>query len=202
MPLSVAQPDALAHTYARAFAELVEGQGGRDMIEDCLGELEGILEIARQDPAFSEFLASRVLPTQKRSDAIDRIFSGRINDVTRRFLQVLNEKGRLSHLPAIVSAIDAVVQERFGRIEVDVYTAAPIDAGELRAIRDKLTATLNKDVVVHPYVDSAMLGGVRMRIGDQLIDGSLSTRLRKLRDKLSQDGAAAIRAKSGRILES
>ncbi len=202
MPLAAAQPDALAHTYARAFIELAEAQGGRTLIEDCLAELEAILEIARQDAAFSEFLASRVVPTSKRAESIHRIFSGRINDLTLRFLQVLNDKDRLAHLPAIVGAVDSIAQEKFGRVEVDVFTAAPIDAGELKTIREKLAATLNKEVVVHPYVDSAMLGGVRLRIGDQLIDGSLSTRLRKLRDKLAQDGAAAVRAKSGRILES
>ncbi|MBX3363205.1 MAG: ATP synthase F1 subunit delta [Phycisphaeraceae bacterium] len=201
MPLSTAQPDAVAHTYARAFVELAESRGGQTQVEECLGELETIVELARQDAKFSEFLSSRVLPLDKRSTSLERIFSGRVHDVTHRFLQVLNEKGRLAHLPAIVAAIDMLVQERYGRIEVDVYTAAPIDASELRAIRDKLSATLQKDVVVHPYVETSMLGGVKMRIGDQLIDGSLSTRLRKLRDRLTHEGAASVRSRASRILE-
>lgn len=200
MPLSSAQPDALANTYAKSLFELAEAKGGQTAIESALAELEAVLELARADAKFSEFLSSRVLPTEKREASLKRIFSSRISDLVLRFLLVLNDKGRLAHLPAITAAFDSIVQERFGRVEVDVFTAAPLDASELRTIRDKLSATLGKDVVVHPYTEASMIGGVRLRIGDQLIDGSVATRLRRLRDKLAVEGASEIRSRANRIL--
>jgi F-type H+-transporting ATPase subunit delta len=201
MPLIDSPPDALAEVYARSLFEMADEQGKRATVESCLGELEDILESARENPRFGEFLASRVLPTKERSESIEKIFKGRISDLTLRFLQVVNEKGRLSHLPAIVAAYDRTVQEKFGRVEVDVYTASPISTEELRMIRERLQAALGKEPIVHPYTDGSMLGGIRMQIGDRLIDGSLSTRLRRLRDKLATDGTAELRTRIERIID-
>ena len=200
MPLIEGQPNAVSRVYASSLYELASAKGGREFVEEVLGELEDILELARSDARFNEFLASRVLPVEQRAKSIREIFSSRVSPVTLNFLLVLNVKGRLAYLPSIVAAYDAKVQEQFGRVEVDVYTAGPIPSDELHAIRDKLSSVLGKDVIVHPYTDESMLGGVRLRIGDKLVDGSLSSRLRKLRDQLADHGAAAVRARAEQII--
>jgi F-type H+-transporting ATPase subunit delta len=201
MPLIDIQPDALAEIYARSLFELAEAKGGRAQIESTLAELEDIIEMARADRNFSEFLASRVLPVTDRAGSLDGIFKSRVNDLTLRFLQILNEKSRLPHLTAIVAAYDRIVQEKFGRVEVDLYTPAPISPEEIRAIRDRLQKALGKEPIIHPYVDHAMLGGLKMQIGDRLIDGSIATRLRQFRDRLANEGSAEIRASADRMID-
>jgi F-type H+-transporting ATPase subunit delta len=201
MPLLELQPDALADIYARSLYELADGRGGRQAIEATLAELEDILELARSDKSFGEFLSSRVLPITERSASLERIFSGRLSDLTLRFLQVLNEKGRLSRLTAVVGAYDRIVQEKFGRVEVDLYTPAPISPEELRTIRDRLQQALGKEPIIHPYVDHAMIGGIKMQIGDRLIDGSVASRLRQFRDRLANEGTAEIRSRAQTMFE-
>ncbi|HZW09086.1 MAG TPA: ATP synthase F1 subunit delta [Phycisphaerales bacterium] len=202
MPLIESQPDALANVYARSLLELAEEQGGQERIESVLGQLEDLLEMARADKTFGEFLASRVLTTVGRAASLRRILDGRVDDLVLRFLLVLNEKGRLGHIAAIVAAYDAQVQSRFGRIEVDVFTAAPVDVSELAGIKSRLAAILGKDVVVHPYTDESMIGGIKLRIGDQLVDASIASRLRRMRDRLHAAGGAEIRARAPRIIDS
>ena len=70
---------------------------------------------------------------------------------------------------------------------------------ETTAIKDRLTAALKKDVVVHSYTEEAMIGGVKLRIGDQLIDGSVAAQLRQMRDKINVDGMAQLRSKFDQI---
>jgi len=200
MPLIDAQPDALAHIYAKSLYQLADEQGGRGSIEAVLGELEDVLELARQDAKFSEFLSSRVLPVAQRAATLDRIFKGRASDLTLRFLQILNNKGRLGHLPAIVGAFDELVQHKFGRVEVDLYTAGPISPEELRSIREQLQTKLGREPIVHPYVDHGMIGGIKLQIGDQLIDGSIATQLRRLKDQIADKGSAAMRARFDRAI--
>jgi F-type H+-transporting ATPase subunit delta len=202
MPLTEAAPDALARTYAQSLFELAKVGGGQSAIESTLAELEDILELARTDARFSEFLASRILPAEKRAASLERIFKGRASDLVVRFLLTLNEKGRLGHLAPIVAAFDHMVQAAFGRIEVDVYTASPISSGELDVIRDRLKRALGKEPIVHPYTDDTMIGGLKLQIGDQLIDASVATSLRKLRDRLASDGSARVRAAAERIINS
>jgi len=201
MPLVDAQPDALARVYATSLLELAEDAGGRDLAEEILGELEDVLELARADENFSEFLASRVLPHAQRADSLKKILKGRCRDLTLDFLLLLNEKQRLGHLPAIAASFDQLVQERFGRVEVDVFTAQPIGSAELSQVKARLQSALAKEVIIHPYTDTAMIGGIKVRVGDQLIDGSISAQLRQLRQRLQQHGSAELRSRFGRIID-
>jgi F-type H+-transporting ATPase subunit delta len=198
MPLSHAQPTALANVYARSLLELC-AQQGREAVEEAQSQLEDILELARANPKFAELLSSRVISTKARKASLEKIFKGKVADGVYRFLQVLNDKGRLANLPAISAAFDQLVLEKFGRVEVDVFTAQPIDGGTSGAIRDRLQNALKKDVVVHSYTDEAMIGGIKLRIGDQLIDGSVAAQLRQMRDKINVDGMANLRSRFDRI---
>lgn len=201
MPLIESQPDALAMIYARSLLDLAQAKGGRAAAEEMLGELEEILELARGNPRFNEFLASRAVPTAKRTASLEKVLKGRVTDTTLRFLQVINKKERLARLPSIVAAFDQLVQEKFGRVEVDVFTAEAISGEQAQRIQGRLGGILKKDVIVHPYVEVAMIGGIKLRIGDQLVDASVATRLRKLRDRFGTEGASALRERLDRMFE-
>lgn len=199
MPLIHSEPDALARIYSSALLDMAKPDG-QGQIESVLGELEDILEMARADRSFSEFLASRILPAAKREQSLRNILGGRVSDLTLRFLLVLNEKDRLSHLPAIVGAYQQAVQESYGRVEVDVYTAAPIDGGALDHVRQALQKRLGREPVLHAYTEPAMLGGIKLQVGDQLIDASVETQLRNIRGRLNQGGASKVRAAATRLI--
>ena len=200
--LTESSPNALSRIYAQSLFELAQAAGGQPAIESTQGELEDILEIARANPQFNEFLSSRILPREKREASLSKILKGRVSDLVFRFLLTLNQKGRLAQLPSIVASFDQLVQASFGRIEVDVFTASPISSDELALIQGRLKQALGKEPVVHPYTDSAMIGGLKVQIGDQLIDASVASSLRKLKDRLDTDGAAKVRAIADRIIDS
>lgn len=194
------QADALAQVYARSLFQLAEEAGGRDKIAEVGQELEQVCELARGDRAFREFLASPVIDQARRSTSLRTMFNGRVTDLTLRFLLVLNDKGRLGHLEAINTAYDQLVQEEFGRVEVDVFTPAPLGGEAMSMIASRIQSTLGREPVLHQYSDPTMLGGIRLRIGDQLIDGSVSSRLRRLRQELLTAGGLAIRDATSRII--
>ena len=201
MPLIDSPPDATARVYARSLFDMANKHGGQAEIESTVAELEDILEMARQDPRFSEFLSSPAIASGDRAKALEKIFKGRVSDLTYKFLQVLNEKGRIGQLPSIAAAFDQESQEKFGRVEVDVFTVEPVDSGLLRTMKDRLSQVMGKEVVLHPYTDPTMIGGVKFQIGDQLIDASLATHLRKLKDQLEIEGGGNLRARISRIVD-
>ncbi len=193
--------DAIAKVYAKSLYELANDAGGRDKIVELAEELEQICELARGNRSFSEFLASPIINTKARGEAIRRIFHGRITDLALRFLLVLNNKVRLRRLESISAAFDQLVHEALGRIEVDIYTPGPLGPEQLDTIKQRIQAALGKDPVLYSYTDAAMIGGVRLRIGDQLIDGSVASRLRRLRQHLLTSGSSAVRQRLDRIIE-
>jgi F-type H+-transporting ATPase subunit delta len=185
--------DALAKVYAKSLFELAMDAGGSDKLVEIADELEQICELAREDKKINLFFSSPVVDVTARGKTLSAIFTNRITDLTLRFLLVLNNKGRLDRLESIETAFDQLLQEAFGRVEVDVITPVAVDAESLTAIKQKIETVLGKEPVLHPYVDEHLLGGIKLRIGDQLIDGSLQTRLRKLGEELKNNGGAAVR---------
>lgn len=194
MPLTEAKPDALSEIYAQSLYELADAAGGREAVEQVVGELEAVIELARSDRSFGEFLSSRVLKQSDRSRSLRSMFEGKVHDLSLKFLLILNEKGRLGHLVPIVGSLDEIAQRAFGRVEVDVYTADALEGDELERVKSQLNESLGRETVVHAYTDSSMIGGVRMQIGDTLIDASVAARLRKMRDQLASEGTARLRA--------
>ncbi len=193
--------DALAQVYAKSLYELAEDAGGREKIVEVGQEIEQLCELARSDKAFGEFLASPIINKGERSRSLRHIFDGNITDLTLRFLLVLNGRGRLGHLAAIEEAYDQLMHEAFGRVEVDLYTAAPLDGQELESIKERIRKALGKDPVLYAYTQPSMIGGVKLRIGDQLIDGSVSNRLRRLRQTLKTSGFSALRDRIASLIE-
>jgi F-type H+-transporting ATPase subunit delta len=187
--------DAVARVYAQSLLELAEAAGGEDKIAELGEELEGLLEIIRSEPAFAEFLRSPIVKRSGRGDSLRRMLDGRVSDLLLRFLLVLNGKGRLGRLSDIAAAFDEMLNERFGRIEVDVFTVdGRLDDAQMGLLADKVRTRLGKEPVFHQYSDPSLIGGLVLRVGDQLIDGSVRGRLRGLRESLLDRGAAAIRA--------
>lgn len=201
MPLTEVQPDAVTGIYAQSLFELANAHGGQQAVESALGELEDVLELARADARFGEFLASRIVSEGERARALESIFKGKLADHVLKFLLVLNRKGRLSALTGVVSSYDTLVQNAFGRIEVDVYTADALAEDDRQALTGKLRTALGKEPVLHAHVDPTMIGGVKLQIGDRLIDGSASAALRKLKEQLDTNGASLVRAAADRIID-
>ncbi|MEM7622327.1 MAG: ATP synthase F1 subunit delta [Planctomycetota bacterium] len=201
MPLIETQPDEVAQTYAASLFELTVAEGGTDHAEQVLGELHDVLELARSDTRFSEFLASQVVPAGARDASITSIFEGKASPLTVKFMRLLNRKGRLGHLPAITEALDHIVQAACGRVEVDVFTASELEGSERDRISTRVEEITGKQVVLHTYIEPSMLGGVKLKIGDQLIDDSLATQLRRVRDKLTTEGGPRIRTNAASIID-
>ncbi len=193
--------DALAQVYARSLYELADEAGGRDKIMEVARELEQTCELVRADRTFGGFLASPIVNRARRGAALGRIFHGNVTDLVLRFLLVLNDRGRLGHLEAIDDAFDQLVHEAFGRVEVDVFTPGPLEHGQVDALKQRIGTALGKEPVLYTYTDRSMIGGLKLRIGDQLVDGSVSSRLRRLRQNLLSGGGTAMRDRVERVIE-
>ncbi len=195
MPLFESPPEAVDKVYARSLFELAESEGGRNRLESLSAELDELVELTRAEPQLSEFFSSRILATEDRRDSINAMFNGTLSDLLLRFLQILNRKERLNRLLSIVAAYEEMVQEKFGRIEVSVYTREAISADQIAQIKARLEVATGREPVIYPYTVPGMIGGVKMQIGDRLFDDSIQTSLRNMSELIKEDGAAAIRTK-------
>lgn len=194
--------DEVARVYAQSIFELAEQAGGEEKIHAFGDELEAVADVVRSDREIGEFFRSPIIDTARRRETLRRVLDGQVSDTVLRFILVLNDKGRLGRICDVADAYTEIAHQRFGRVEVDVITTeGDLDAGQLESLRDRIVSRLGREPVFHQYVDKSMIGGMILRIGDQLIDGSVRGRLRRLREDLRKGGSAIVREQPERFLK-
>lgn len=196
-----ANADTIARVYAQSLFELAQDAGGREKILEVADELEQVVELTRADRLFARFVESPVVDGQRRAASLRSIFENRITDLMLRFLLVLNTNQRLDHLDAIHCALVDLVHEAMGRVEVDVWTAVAMDEHTRRSVTDGLRTVLGKEPVVHAKVDASILGGLKIRVGDRLVDGSVAARLRQLEHSIRSGASHRIAASTDSFTE-
>jgi F-type H+-transporting ATPase subunit delta len=193
--------DEIASVYAQSLLEVCDKMGGNAVAEACSSELRDLAEIIRADKMFAEFLKTPIVGSDKRKATLEKIVKGRVSDLVFRLIMVLANHGRASRIADVSDAFDSLMQERLGRIEVDMYTVDGKASDEVIAtVKARVKEAFAKDAVLHQYSDASMIGGVKLRIGDQLIDGSVATQLRNMREVVSNRGTVKIRSRVGDFL--
>ncbi len=192
--------DAVSRVYAQALLELAQGSGDSGGEVDSIAEeAGGLLELLDRDADLNRLLSSRALNSSQRSGVVEQLFKGRVSDVLYRFLQVVNRKDRLGSLPGILNAYLGLVSEARGELDVDVYVAEALSQDAGRGVADSIGGAMGKKVQLREHVDPELIGGLKVRVGDRLIDGSVATQLKIMRRKLVDAGRE--RARSGGQLE-
>lgn len=179
--------DALARRYARALFQLgVERGDAAGMLEELrrlVSSIVGSDELAR-------VLFTPIHPRNERRGVIGEIAAQlRLCDEIRAFARLLVEENRTRHLPKIADALEELVDRAAGRVEAQVRSARPLSAEESRRLREALSRRVNADVTLVHEVDPALIGGVSVRVGDLLLDGSVRTQLASLHGSLQKGSA-------------
>ncbi len=151
---------------------------------EAFGIGAALVERVLEDGRVREFLATpRVSLAQKKS-AITRAFETSIPPLLLRFLHVVVEKGRQGLIPAILSAYAALLDRHRGIRHVDVSVARPLSEPESRELNDRLSAAIGDKVIPHVQVRPQIIGGIVIREGDTVYDGSLKRQLDGMRRSL------------------
>ena len=183
--------DSAGRIYAQALIELAEGQQQLDAVAEEVGDLGALIE---SDADLRRLIENPILDRAQRRGMIQRLFEGKVSDLLYRFLQIVNQKGRLADLPAITEAFAGFMAERRNEIDVDAYVATPMDGATASRVADGLGASLGKKVTLNQHVDESLIGGLKLRIGDQLVDASVARQLKTIEQQLIAAGREKARA--------
>lgn len=172
-------------TIARNYAEALLSLSKRAKDLEGWGRLLDDIAVAvEQDRTLRNFMASPRVSADDKNGVLTRAFGDRVPRLFLRFLHALVRNRRQMLLPAVAREYHALVDEVSNRVHARVTVARETEDSERKVIADRLTRTVGKDVVPHVHVNPAILGGVVVRIGDTVMDGSLRKRLSTLRRRM------------------
>lgn len=166
----------LAKTYATALVDLLDTPQAADVLD----ELRNLTDLIGGIEGAGELLRGLSLSRDKRVALVDRIFAGRISETLHRLLQVLAANDRLDLLRDLPTALEEVLDERAGRIVVDVTTPFPLNDPQRDELRQTLRQALHRECTLKEHVREDLLGGVVLRIGEKVYDASLAGQIDRM----------------------
>ncbi len=171
----------IARNYAQAlFAAAEPG----DQTERFAAALEALVGAVEADERVRQALDSPRVPKATKMAIVERALAGWAPSRFVRFVVAVVRRGRQGLLGAISREYQLLTDVKFNRVHAGVTLARPADAEFREAIRRRLAAALGKDVVPHFHENPALLGGVLLRVGDRVMDGSLRRKLKQLRRQM------------------
>lgn len=172
----------LAGIYATALLAATENAG---LTSQVLAELDTVVtDVLKAHPAFEAILASALISHDEKTGILDRVFGGQLSPLLLNFLKVVSRHGRLDCLRAIRLEAKELEDHIRGRIRVEVVTAAPIDDGLAESIAERLRTGLGAEPLISRTVDPSVIGGILIRVGDMVYDGSVANQLKDIRRQM------------------
>jgi len=168
----------IAKNYAEALLELAR------RAEDPAGWGKLMRDVAsgmQDDITVQHFLESPKVSEQQKNEVFFQAFGDRVPRHFLRFLQTLVRKRRQMLIPEIATEYDKLLDIHEGRLHANVTVAREASAADATRIGEQLSRVMGKNVVPHMNVNPAILGGVVVRIGDTVMDGSVRRRLARLK---------------------
>lgn len=134
------------------------------------------------------FLRSPIINKARKKEALNTIFKDKISSVTTSFLEILVKKGRESTIVDVVRAFKKLYNDHCGIIEVEVTTASELDESQKNSLSQSLSKRTGKKIVLMTKIDKSVKGGIKARIDDTVIDGTIEYKLEQLRNTLLVKG--------------
>lgn len=170
-----------AKRYAQAVLSLARESKSLDAWQADLGTLNSLM----QDPKAEQFFASPRVSLREKLQLLDSALLSAQPEV-RRLARILAERNRLGIVADLYRLYSEARLADQGIAIADVTTAEPLNDAERDVVAAQLKRLIGKDIELRTKTDPAIIGGIIARVGDQLIDGSVISRLRRLRARLTE----------------
>jgi F-type H+-transporting ATPase subunit delta len=176
----MAELSTLARPYAKAVFELARDEG---KLADWSALLAG-LAAAVSDKQVASAIGHPAIGRGQLADVLIQAMGSQPTEHAKNLLKLLSEYNRLKLAPAIAAQYEALRAEHEKRVDVEIVSAAPVDAAQRQVLVAAVQKKLNREVNVQWKTDPSLIAGAQIRAGDTVIDGSISGELARLRQAL------------------
>jgi F-type H+-transporting ATPase subunit delta len=176
----MAEPSTVARPYAEAAFRLADEGNALGKWSEMLAELA----LVAQDERVRTAIADPKLSDAQVAGIFISILSGKLTGEAENFVRVLTENRRLELLPLIHEQFDALKNEREGVVEAEVHSAFELTEAQVADVVQRLEKKTGRKVRTQVHIDKDLVGGVRIVLGDKVIDGSVRAQLAALETAL------------------
>lgn len=171
----------VAKRYAKALFEVAKEKNLISQVEE---ELKSVVNAVKDNADLQKFLGHPNIGASVKTDLLKQIFEGKVSEPVWNMLQVLIDKGRAAILSALAVEYVKIANEALGQASATVYSAASLTDAQQAEIAAQFSKITGKTIRVANVVEPKLIGGIQVRIGDRLYDGSIAGKLDRLAKSL------------------
>ncbi|MDR3109500.1 MAG: ATP synthase F1 subunit delta [Planctomycetaceae bacterium] len=186
--------ESIAAVYASALLGAAYETGAK--LPELMEEFQSFFDdLISAQPHFETLLCSALIRADDKVAMLDRSLASSASPLFLNFLKVLARHNRLDILRAIHHQTRVAYNKQIGRVPVTVTTATELDAVTKETLIRQLTHLLNAEPMLHSVVDAETIGGMIVRVGDTIYDGSILTQLKNVRQQMIDRSAHEIQSR-------
>jgi len=171
----------IADRYAVAMIEVAEKQ---DLLDAVNTDLHLIKDIVNSSKELQEFIEHPLMAVEEKKDALEKIFAESVSVPSLNLIKLLADKNRLFILQFIADYYNKLLSEKRNIDTAEVITAISVDEDTLNRVKEKLERLFDKQINIDHKVDEEIIAGMIVKIGDNIIDGSIKTKFENMRKQL------------------
>jgi F-type H+-transporting ATPase subunit delta len=178
---------AVSSRYARAFADVIaSAKLDPAVVLDQLRSLAGAFTLSRDLRAIWE---SPAVPAVQKLSLLDAVAAktGVTTRQLRNFVALLIDQGRINLLPELVEQLESELNSRSGRVHAEIVSARELVEGQRVALLAELGRLTGKAILPRYAIDASLIGGVKVRVGSTIYDGSVRGQLQRIRQQLIEN---------------
>ena len=173
----------VARRYASAL--MAAGEEGKSL-EAIARDLETVGRIVETSREFQLMLRSPVISPPKKIAVMQELFESRVGRETIIFMKLLVQKNREGYLPDVIEQFRALMDEKQGLVRIELTSAVTLSQDQEQRLKGKLEEYTGKRVRFNHVLDRSIMGGIVVRIGDTVLDGSVTHQLALLRERMAE----------------
>ena len=170
---------SVAKVYSHAYLESAAGAGGVDLALEELGSF--VKDVLGSNAEFDRMLRTQELNVEAKLQLLEKVVVPRSSPLVANFIRVVAHHDRLELLPLIYDLAVRESELRLNQRRVQITSASELTSETLESIRQKMATALSTQPILETRVDPSLLGGMLIRVGDTVYDGSLKTQVKQLR---------------------
>ena len=176
----MARRDSAARRYAEAAFQVASRDG---TLAEWRSQLDAAASVVSDDRVV-KVLANPAIPVERRAAVLTDLLGERASGPVQNLIQLLLRRGRIEALPRVAEEFRRLDDDRQGIAHATATTAAKLTPEEVKALTERLERSTGRRVALDVEIDPSLLGGLVVRVGDRMIDGSVRGRLERLRNQL------------------
>jgi len=200
MPDNEFQVEAIGEIYAQALVNEAQKQ---QALPDVTDDVRGIGTLLKSNAAFLAFTQILTIGEDERLAAIEKIFGqDRVHRLTLNTLVSLARRDRFMFLGGFVEGFEAILKKMSGHVDVELVSSGQLGPEVLERIKQAVGKSVGQVADMQVTINPALIGGMTLRVGDTLIDGSVATQLGRIQDQLKSSAVNHLQGKLATVLSS